>query len=197
MALTTILWIFSAFATSKIQLRVAGNVAGLTLVAIAFGFAMVQLPYLGDKIAEQYDRTVMRGSRFESTRFGSIVYDWKFISQRPLIGWTAAERPRQEVDPSFRDIYATAGNGFSGFTSRFGIPATVLFFLTIYINQRRGFRTRIQSGLFALILLTLLQGGQFLSFPVFWCLTMYRTGPQRVAETISGDERLRIAANAR
>lgn len=161
---------------------------GLTLIsflfALAFYVGFQKIPFLRDKIDSQFEMTALQSYNYEITRYGSLIYDLDFISQRPLVGWGASPETRQALDSNFGEIIQGQGNGFSGFAAKFGIPALLLYFSRIYFSAKRLGATVPVARLSILLISMLLFGEQFLNFPVFWCLAMLPFAADRIAPSL-------------
>lgn len=58
-----------------------------------------KLGFLHDKIYDQHYGVETRSNRWHGTRFGSLVFDLKYIKERPLTGWGLHPKTRYALDP--------------------------------------------------------------------------------------------------
>lgn len=172
LAPTAYLWLTRTFRSTKIDLRIAGVLGGSLILVIVFGIALEKAPFLADKIESQAETVMKRRNHYHKLRFGAAVYDWDFITKRPLIGWTPAEKPREKIDPNFSEIYMDTGNGFTGFAAKFGLIALFFYLYRVYVSSREHGFTRFNAFVAVLIVTALLQGEQFLNFPLFLTMVM-------------------------
>lgn len=169
---TMAIYLLGAGGKNISALKMAGALTGLMMLLVVSTAAYIKVPVLGDKISVEYRVTMSRQARYEGTRMGALVYDSQFILKRPLIGWTPSEKPNLLEDPAYVVRHKGSGNGFSGFASAFGLIALGFFFWRAYVSFRGIGASRGQGYLVLLTLVALLQGEQFLFFPLFWCLAM-------------------------
>lgn len=169
---TAYLWLTRTLQSAKIDLRIAGVLGGSFVLLVVSGIAMEKAPFLADKIESQFERVMQRRNQYYRLRFGSAVYDWDFIVKRPLIGWTPAEKPREKIDANFYEIYKHTGNGFTGFAAKFGVIALFFYLCRVYVSSREHGFTRFDALVVVLIVIALLQGEQFLNYPLFLTIVM-------------------------
>lgn len=138
-------------------------------------YAYKTLPFLSDKVHEQYLMVEMRRPKWETQRYGSLVFDWKYISTRPLFGWGINWHTRYALDPESIDVRMGHGNGMSDFTASFGFLGMCIWSLATFLGIQR-FVGAYQCCLVMLILFLLLQGERFLGHPMF--LGLMFLGPE-------------------
>lgn len=138
----------------------------MSLVVLLFS----QVSFLGEKISGQIDSVTIGEDSSRINRFGNILYDLDWISDRPILGWSANPETRLALDPEALDLAAGQGNGLTGFAVKFGIFGILLFFAAIaYATYKKSGSTEV--AVFGVITVALLLNGeQFLMFPVFLSL---------------------------
>jgi hypothetical protein len=153
------IYIFQNFGIAKIV------VLPLTLVVIYFGFS--KLDFLQNKIELQYQESQeLSKSDISNTRFGAWKMDMQYIKSQPFTGNGLDAKTRYRFHPWITTDIGH-GNGMSNFLVYWGIPFFLFWTFCVY----KAAKTISQSTFIALsttiILLLLLQGEQFLNFPIF------------------------------
>jgi O-antigen ligase len=147
--------------------RVAlGTLLIAPLVILASWYAASQLDFLGNKIRRQVTAVERQEYAWHINRFGTLMFDWEYISQRPLTGWGLHQKTRYALHPWAReDAY---GNGMSNFLANFGVIGFGTFLLGLGrgANHIGGKSRGFLLGFIAATLLVL-QGEPFLGFPIF------------------------------
>ena len=182
------LWLSRRFKHVKVDLKLAGMLGSVFVAIVVFGIMMQEIPFLVDKIQSQYEKTSKRSEQYEKLRFGAAVYDWDFIVKRPIIGWTPDEAPREKIDPSFPEIYQDTGNGFTGFAAKFGVLALFFYLWRVYATSREHGLKISESWVVVITFVAMLQGEQFLNWPIFWAIMMMpprRTEIQAVLSSVA------------
>lgn len=123
--------------------------------------------FLQNKIDNQYENTLeMEKTDVSNTRFGALNMDLIYIKSQPLIGNGLDSKTRFRYHPWIsKDI--GHGNGMSNFVASWGIPLFLIWLLTVYRFAWLTTRKISFSLFFSLLLLLMLQGEQFLNFPLF------------------------------
>lgn len=148
---------------------------GRFLVAIClviFGalLAYTEVPFLGEKIDAQYGRSLAREGAHETTRFGNAIYDFSFIRERPVLGWSTFTETRSRVDQDISEIAAGQGNGLTGLIVKFGFVGLVIFVALSFRFFMQHSGSRILAGAAVAVVLVLLVGEQYLNYPLFLTL---------------------------
>ncbi len=143
--------------------------AGMLLV-VSILAAYQTLPFLAEKIDKQFEIAVDRSERSELTRFGNALYDWEFIKQRPIFGWSPYTETRGVIDPEVVDILTGQGNGFTALIVRFGLVGFLIYGIALQRSFFKKFDHLGYSLFSVLAIFMLLIGEQFLNFPLFMTL---------------------------
>jgi len=144
----------------------------LVLVAGTY-MATNQVSFLGEKINAQIESTSVRDDASKINRFGNFMYDLESIAKRPVFGWSANPVTRLSVDPEIIELVAGQGNGFSGFAVRFGFIGFLVFF-GFFAHTTRRITGSLVASLFGIVIVcVLLNGEQFLNFPIFLSLIFF------------------------
>jgi len=150
----------------------ASAVIGICVFALVVlflsSYAFSKLDFLQTKIGQQITAVERRQGNWRTNRIGTLVFDWMYISERPLTGWGINFRTRFVLTPwAVGDSYRM-GNGMSNFLANFGFIGFGTFLLCLsrgayHISEKsRGY----VLGFIASILLVL-QGEPFLNYPLF------------------------------
>lgn len=146
------------------------------MVIAVLGGAFVatnEVSFLGEKINGQIGAATVGNETSRINRFGNLLYDLQWISDKPVLGWSATPATRVSLDPEVADLVAKQGNGLSGFTIKFGLIG-LLSFIGFFAHAT--FRTTgiLAASLLGVIIVSmLLYGEQFLNFPVFLTLMFF------------------------
>jgi hypothetical protein len=146
---------------------------GLPFILAGIYSIYTQVDFLGDKIESQAESSLSSnsGKDFSADRFGAFAFDIYYINKHPLIGNGIHSKTRYadhqylitDEDSGIR----SHGNGFSNFVASMGIVSMILLFYLIY--KRYPFAKR-DSIFLILIVAIMLQGEQFLNYPLFLVL---------------------------
>jgi hypothetical protein len=159
----------------SLGVRVIAAALGAALMAMLSLFAANQLPFMVEKIESQIEEVLYEGTGWETTRFGSAIYDLQYTYERPIAGWSAHPATRMTVDPSIEAYLKASGNGLTGFVVQFGLLGLLVFLISTSRSWLVLFRGRVLRASGALVsTLLLLNGEQFLGFPMFLSLMFIR-----------------------
>lgn len=141
--------------------------AGLLLLVCGGVFA-VQQDFMATKMARSFEISQQKSKGWEADRIGTLIFDWTYISSRPLTGWGPDPQTRTAnaylTDSTLSG--AGRGNGMSEFTAQMGLPALLLWmFCTTTILLQKLPLHWAPAGLVTLVLC--LNGENFLDYPVF------------------------------
>jgi len=144
-------------------------VLGAVLPVFAvIAFAAFELPFMGDKIAEQISAVQEEQTNWQLTRFGTLLVDLQDIRDRPLTGWGANSRVRPSQEWLSEAAQVGQGNGFTNWWVRFGTIGLAVFLVsTGYGLRRYAGASRIEVFAALLLLCALLQSETFLNYPLF------------------------------
>lgn len=148
----------------------------LILPFIAAGIFSIytQVDFLGEKIESQFENSLDNSnntSEFSPDRFGAFAFDLYYIKKHPLIG-NGLHSTTRYSDHKYlvRDVDSgliSHGNGFSNFVASMGITSLLFYFYLIY----KRFPFYKKETVFVIVIISLmLQGEQFLNFPLFLVL---------------------------
>lgn len=150
------------------------------LVYISLPFIMsgmytifTQLDFLGEKIETQSESSLSSnaGQDFSPDRFGALAFDLHYIEKHPIVGNGLHSKTRyadhQYLVKDEESGILSHGNGFSNFVASMGIVSILFYFYLIYTR----FPFSKRDSFFVIILIALLlQGEQFLDYPLFLAL---------------------------
>lgn len=145
----------------------------LALLVCSSFIAFKSIDFLGDKIKHQINSVASGQEASKITRFGNFVYDLDWIAQKPILGWSSNPQTRLDSDPDVLKLVAKQGNGLTGFTIRFGLLGTLVFFSFVFFNTWRITGSPSSSLVGLVIISMLLMGEQFLNFPLFLTLMFF------------------------
>jgi hypothetical protein len=141
-----------------------------SIVVIGIWFAASELDFLGDKVENQYNNALLQDGEFSNTRFGALVFDMYYIEKRPIFGNGFHESTRFEDHPALIELAENNemghGNGFSNMLASVGFFFFVMYIYFIKKKLRVSFRLK-DAWFFVIMIIILLQGEQFLLFPLF------------------------------
>lgn len=147
---------------------------GTILIIYGVWFAINNVEFLGNKIEDQYSKTLEQGDEFSNTRFGAFLFDLYYIQKRPFFGNGFHESTRFEDHPNLIELAANNemghGNGFSNMLASVGLIFFISYVYFIVKKLKNSF-TKKDIVFFIVMLVILLQGEQFLLYPLFLGLT--------------------------
>lgn len=132
-----------------------------------------QLDFLGEKIETQSESSFSNtvGQDFSPDRFGALAFDLYYIEKHPIFGNGLHSKTRyadhQYLVKDEESGILSHGNGFSNFIASMGVISILFYFYLIY--RRFPFAKR-DSFFVILLIVLLLQGEQFLDYPLFLAL---------------------------
>jgi len=147
-----------------------GKIILLPVVGLILFLTFSKFNFLQKKIEKQFSQAVeMSGGEVSNTRFGSLVMDWQYIKARPLIGNGLSARTRYRFNPSvvLKKGKIGNGNGMSNFIAYWGIPFFLFWLFSVYKFSYQVSGSKKTSLIVVLIVVLILQGEQFLNFPLF------------------------------
>lgn len=153
------IYVFQNYGIAKIV------ILPISLLAVYWGY--YHLDFMQEKIADQYQESTELGKGdVSNTRFGAWKMDLQYISSMPFTGNGLDSKTRFRFHPWItKDI--GHGNGMSNFLVCWGIP----FFLFWLFGVFRSLKTISQSIFISwsvlIIIILILQGEQFLNYPMF------------------------------
>lgn len=134
----------------------------ITVIFVYSNFAFMQ-----SKIEAQYEQALnLRLGDYSNTRFGSLIMDAYYIKEHPIVGNGTNISTRYKYNLEVIDDIGN-GNGMSNFIASWGLS---LFLFWLYCSYKFVIiKTNSKSLAFGIlfIILLILQGEQFLNFPIF------------------------------
>jgi len=147
-----------------------GIVTSIVLIG-SFLFVFSKTDFLGKKVNEQYENAMkmnVQAGEVSTSRIGSAIIDWHYIQKHPLFGNGLHAKTRW-ADHYFLGTKGMTGygNGFTWMTASMGIVFMIVYFFLLYKNLPFN---RFDKWWFIILIFLLLQGEQFLNFPLFFAL---------------------------
>lgn len=140
-----------------------------SIILIPIGFYLWEIDFIGPKIAELYERAVKQEAGWELSRFGSIMFDWEYIRERPVFGWGQSLATQFSLHPKLA-ARMELGNGFTGFMRQMGLIGMAIFLVaTARAFHKLGLKTE-NVVLTMIVLIALLNGEYYLTYPIFLAL---------------------------
>ena len=138
------------------------------VVMFASYYAFSNLDFLQAKIGRQVTAVERHERGWRTDRIGTLVFDWQYISKRPLTGWGLNFRTRFALTPWARDDSKKMGNGMFNFLAQFGVIGFGTFLLGLGRGANRiGGNSRGYVLGFITSVLLVLQGEPYLNYPLF------------------------------
>jgi hypothetical protein len=141
----------------------------ISIVGIIYIFS--DSSFLLEKIQQQFVMFEQRDEGWELTRWGNADFDWEFIVDRPLFGWSQLWETRGLQNVEFVDRF---GNGLTGFIVRFGFVGFGLFLLFAFRTMSHIYNSKGVAALAVGLIVVMLFGEFLLSFPIFLALMFQR-----------------------
>ena len=159
LALITLLFTWNKFRWSRMV------VVPLSIFFIYWIYGSIA--FMGNKVEDQYTQAVAMGKNdVSNSRFGSLNMDMQYIMSQPFIGNGLDFSTRYRFHPDVTEDIGN-GNGMSNIIAIWGIPF-FLFWLYCVYRFAYLYTRKISISLFFLIaLILILQGEQFLNYPLF------------------------------
>ena len=163
------------FLQMDLTVKNAQRVAAMIILLAAASTAMYQLSFVGRKITGRYNIVVSGGQNWEKSRFGTLIFDFRYIKQRPFFGWGLHEKTRFALDHG--EILEGRGNGLSDFVVKFGFLGMGAYLACTFMGLLRLTRFKMAESIVALAFVILVLNGEaFLGFSLFQGL-MFLEGP--------------------
>lgn len=150
----------------------------LPLVVFIAIFVYRNLEFLSQKVEGQNEKTQeLVWGEYSSTRSGTLYFDLYYIVKHPLIGNGLHERTRLADHQALalmleRGDVAAAGNGFSDALAKWGLLYCFVYGL-IFFRTNKDLDIK-RKMFFLLLVCVILQGEQFMNYPLFLGLPMLR-----------------------
>jgi flagellar biosynthesis protein FliQ len=134
----------------------------ITVIFIYSNFTFMQ-----NKIEAQYEQALnLRLGDLSNSRFGSLIMDAYYIKEEPIIGNGTYIDTRFRFNPEVTGSIGN-GNGMSNFMACWGIPLFMYWLVCVFYFSIKATRNKHLSFIIPLIILLILQGEQFLDYPIF------------------------------
>ena len=158
------------------QFTPKGVIRNLFIISVIFGSAsyVYSLSFVGVKISNQIEQADLRRNDWYLNRFGNIIFDYRYIKEKPFFGFGPHPNQRFSLD---NDVVNRLGNGFTDTIVKYGGLFTIFIFIMIYRNMRGikpDYSIRNNSILTSLIAVggisLTLMSEQYLQYPLYWSL---------------------------
>lgn len=128
-----------------------------------------KLSFIGQKISDQIYEAQNEKNNWQVNRFGNMIFDWEYISQRPFLGWGLNDRTRYALNGG--EVISGQGNGLTGIIVKLGFVGFFFYLCFIYRSFLAIFKGKLSHVFIAIscVILTL-NGETFLNFPIYWGL---------------------------
>lgn len=144
-----------------------GKIVLVPLFLVLFGYSYYSFDFMQEKIEEQFtSATEMSDDDVSNTRFGALKMDMQYIQAQPIIGNGLHVKTRFRFHPWIKEDIGH-GNGMSNFLACWGIPLFLIWMYCVYLSAKLISKSTVTSILALSILVMLLQGEQFLNYPLF------------------------------
>jgi hypothetical protein len=141
------------------------------------------LDFMGSKITRQYEQVNSNSERWQQTRFGNFLWDWRYIKRRPFFGWGINPKTYYALSPHDAFLSSGQGNGLSGFVHGFGLLGLGIFVITawkgLYVLSGNNL---FRSFLALAAILLMLTSEPYLNFPLFLGLMFLEKSRWKSAE---------------
>lgn len=164
---STTAWLtFGVFLLAYFVLKMRSWVKYAIIPAAFFGALAVYetTEFLQEKVDKQTESAIDAGGEFNSTRLGSLLFDWHYIKKHPFFGNGLHERTRYADHPGLaealaRGEYAKSGNGLSAHCASMGVAFYIVFY---YLLFKRNKRLTVNDGIMIVMLYSMLLSGEAL-----------------------------------
>ncbi len=139
----------------------------LPIVVVLFFYVYSDVGFLNKKIKTQNEEALLLDkNEISNTRMGALIMDWQYIKDSPIIGNGLHEKTRWRFHTWVKEDIGH-GNGMSNFTVWWGIPLFLFWILCVYRFIKYSTNNRFLSVTISMLFVFILQGEQFLNFPLF------------------------------
>jgi len=162
--------LLAGLSARQVKLRAkAGPIVAAASVLVAFAVLFANQSFMLPKIEQSVLQSTTQYGSWQADRLGSLIFDFNYISARPLTGWGISDDTRLALDPDLGGAALTGrGNGMSDFAAKFGIPALLLWiycFYRVLLARVPGRAILAVTG--TLVILIMLNDECFLNYPLF------------------------------
>lgn len=152
-------------------------IIAMVFVALIFKYFFMELDFIGGKIIRQSEIDLTEYSLSNVTRFGTALFDFKYISESPFIGngLNEATRYRFHLD----NVITGYSNGFTDFVAKFGIIITFVYMAYVFKGLNM-LTNSVNKSLYCLAIILLLNNTQgLLNYPIYLSLIFLYFNPRR------------------
>lgn len=155
-----------SYALITSELPFATKTIMLLFIALIIIMSFSYFSFLGDKISTEYEATVkLKENELTWSRMGSFYLDYQNIIKNPIIGNGFLMEMR--YGPLGKYLKGIS-NGFTGSINMFGIVAMICYYACVFKKLLN--YSLLQKIIFLVIIIILLNGEYYLSYPLFWAL---------------------------
>lgn len=149
-------------------------------------FSFTSLQFLQNKIDEQYYGALdYQPGDYTNTRFGSLLWDYDYIKSQPIFGNGLSIETRYRFDYYLISADVGNGNGFSNFIVGWGVPFFLFWLFNVYKFSYSISESKIVGLMIIFIIIFILQGEQFLNYPLFLMFFIFPVIYQNEKELLS------------
>ncbi|SHF43597.1 hypothetical protein SAMN05444274_105210 [Mariniphaga anaerophila] len=144
-----------------------GKLVFMPIAIIIMYYSYYSLDFMKEKIDYQYSLVKnMNENDVSNTRMGAFYMDLKYIKSQPIIGNGLHIKTRFRFHHNVTGDIGH-GNGMSNFMASWGIPLFLFWLFCVFKFALKVSRSYWTSFSVLFIIILLLQGEQFLNYPVF------------------------------
>lgn len=142
------------------------SVITIVIIAVLFAIAYFNVPFLHEKISDQFKDAQIGEGEYYFGRFGNFLFDLDYIQDRPFFGWSSVEGTRHLESA----VVSGQGNGLSGYAVKYGLVGIIGYLLFSFKALSEFYGNKIIAAVAIIIIMILLNGEQYLNFPIFLSL---------------------------
>jgi len=159
------------------------NLVIMPIIILIVYVAYVKLDFMQKKINDQFLQSREMGkSDISNTRFGALAMDLQYIQSQPLVGNGLDVKTRFRFHPWVKEDIGH-GNGMSNFLAYWGIPFFLFWLYRVYRFSKNLSQSSAVAWSMLIIIILILQGEQYLNYPIFLLFFVYPYNIQRNAVT--------------
>lgn len=141
----------------------------ITIMLLGCLYIGKNLTFLSDKVSEQTESALEANGEFNSTRLGSLLFDFYYIQKHPLVGNGLNSKTRYADHQYLVKLWesgqeAKSGNGFSSIIANMGILFLILYFY-IFNKRNSKYQSATNRVIISLSIMLLLFGEPLLNYP--------------------------------
>ena len=139
----------------------------LPLLIIVSITSYQNIDFLEYKIKQSIENVKYQEKSWHRSRIGSFIFDLEYIKKRPLTGWGLHPKTRYALTPWVTENEGM-GNGMSDFTAKFGMIGMLVFLVSYFKGMyQMTNQNTLKSSLMVVLIILVLQGENFLGYPLF------------------------------